>query len=72
MSEPLTRTEKDLLLRLALGSHTVRCEHRFRHKRTGETRERLDMRETSLAEWQDESRIVVETEWGSRTEWGSQ
>jgi hypothetical protein len=58
--------DRAVLLRLALGDHTVRTEHRFRHRETGETSEMLDLRTMDFADWDGESRTVIETDWRER------
>lgn len=59
----LASEEKRLLLRVALGTFNSRTECRFRHRLTGETLSRLDLRVHDLDEWAAEARLVVEAEW---------
>jgi hypothetical protein len=53
----------DALLTVALGTHWVRHESRFRNLRTGEIKDRLDLRGDDVREWATEERAIIETEW---------
>lgn len=66
MSMRLDDPDRRVLLRLAVGRHSSRAEHRFRHKETGETREFLDMRIHNVRDWESQWRSIIETEWACK------
>lgn len=67
MSDYVDPKDRDVLLRLALGTHTRRVESRFRHRITGETVTQLDLRKTQQAWWVSEERVAIETPWKPTT-----
>lgn len=55
--------DRDVLLRLALGEHTLTYESRFKNIHTGETAKQLDLRIHDLGDWVAEERVTIVSSW---------